>query len=77
MSPEPSIEKIKRSICPKNAIDESEIVKEIESKLNGGEFHINKDNFMNFIDEMNKNKSHINKCKKYVKEYFIEKKRWE
>ena len=73
MSPEPSIEKIKRSICPKNAIDESEIVKEIESKLNGGEFHINKDNFMNFIDEMNKNKIHINNCKKYVKDYFIEK----
>ena len=74
MSPEPNIEKIKRKICPKNAIDVSEIEKEIESKLKEGEFHINKDNFMNFIDEMNKNKININNCKKYVKDYFIKKK---
>ena len=74
MSPEPNFEKIKRKICPKNTIDESESEKIGESKLNEGSFHINKDNFMNFIDEMIKNKIHINKCKKYVKEYFMEKK---
>ena len=78
MSPEPNFEKIKRKIYPKNSIDESQSVKESEkemgSKLNEGNLHINKDNFLHFIDEMNKNKIHINKCKKYVKDYFMEKK---
>jgi len=74
MSPMPNFGTIKRKIFPKKLFDESESEKETERKFNEGNCHITKENFMHFIDEMNKNRIHINKCKKYVKEYFIEKK---
>ena len=74
MSPEPNLEKIKRKIYPRNSNDECESEIDIESISNEGNLNITKDNFMNFIDEMNKNKIHINKGKKYVKEYFTDKK---
>ena len=74
MSPEPNFEKIKRKICPKNSNNESDSEKVLEEKFKEDNFHITKDNFMHFIDEMNKNKIHISKYKKYVKEYFMESK---